>query len=91
MLKSAAIPTKDATRSKLLAIEQALRAKGVTSLALFGSVARDEADEDSDVNLMFTYHGEFGMLAWASVVRQIQEALGRRVDVIPRKSFKAWV
>ena len=85
---NATIPTKEDTRSKLLAIEPELRAKGLTSLTLFGSVARDEAEEGSDVDLMFTYQGDFGMLGWGNVIRQIQDALGRRADVIPRKSIK---
>ncbi|MBS0275192.1 MAG: nucleotidyltransferase domain-containing protein [Proteobacteria bacterium] len=32
--------------------EPGLRARGVTALALFGSTARDEATEDSDVDVM---------------------------------------
>ena len=87
----AAMPTKDDTKAKLLAIERQLRAKGVTSLTLFGSVARNEAKKDSDVDLMFTYQGDFGMLAWGSVIRQIQDAVGRQADVIPRYSVKVWV
>ena len=86
-----AIPTRDDTKARLLAIEPGLRADGVTSLTLFGSVARDEADEESDVDLAFTYQGDFGMLSWGSVIRQIQDALGRKADVVPRSSIKARV
>ena len=85
------IPTRDDTKARLLAIEPRLRANGVTSLTLFGSVARDEADEESDVDLTFTYQGDFGMLTWGSVIRQIQDALGRKADVVPRSSIKATV
>jgi predicted nucleotidyltransferase len=34
----------------------ALQAMGVASLALFGSVARDEATEESDIDLLATYN-----------------------------------
>lgn len=85
------IPTKDETKARLLAIEPQLRANGVTSLTLFGSVVRDEADEESDVDLMFTFQGDFGMLTWGSVIRQIQDVLGRKADVTPERSIKARV
>ena len=40
---------------------------------------------------MFTYEGDFGMLTWGNVIRQIQDVLGRKADVVPRSSIKAWV
>lgn len=89
--KVSTIPTRDDTKARLLAIEPQLRADGVTSLTLFGSVARGEADEQSDVDLTFTYQGDFGMLTWGRVIRQIQDALGRKADVVPTSSIKTRV
>lgn len=44
--------TRDSAISGLRACVDALGAMGVASLSLFGSTARDEADEDSDLDLV---------------------------------------
>lgn len=45
--------------------EPALRAHGVESLSLFGSVARDEAGPESDVDLLVEFDGRpIGMFAF---------------------------
>jgi hypothetical protein len=44
--------TRDDIFSTLRAHERELRAAGVTSLALFGSAARGEQREDSDVDVV---------------------------------------
>jgi len=48
------------TRDEALAVLNTLRADyirfGVKSLALFGSVARDEARSDSDVDILVEFH-----------------------------------
>ena len=43
--------TRDEVLAKLKSAEGALRALGVGELYLYGSVARDEADGESDVDL----------------------------------------
>ena len=55
----------------------------VKSLALFGSVARDEAGPDSDVDVLVTFDetpvGLFGIVA---LQLRLEELFGRRVDVV---------
>lgn len=61
---------------------------GVRSLALFGSVARDEAGPDSDVDVLVefegptTFDGHMGLLVF------LEDLLGRRVDVVTAKGIK---
>ncbi len=61
---------------------------GVKSLAVFGSVARDEARPDSDVDMLVEFeHGAtfdryFGLLEF------LEQLLGRRVDLVTRGSLK---
>jgi uncharacterized protein len=65
-----------------------LRAAGVLRLSLFGSVARDEATEESDVDvvvrledsIMKSGFGYFG--AMEGVRLKLQEIIGRPVDVV---------
>lgn len=60
-----------------------LRAMGVSSLSLFGSYARDEANEDSDVDLLVEFDGRpIGLFEYAGIQIQLQEWLGvSRVDL----------
>jgi predicted nucleotidyltransferase len=59
-----------------------LEAMGVTSLALFGSVAHDEAGPDSDVDVIIDVRRPFGLFELAAVHLRLEEIFGRKVDVI---------
>jgi predicted nucleotidyltransferase len=58
-----------------------LESMGVTSLALFGSVARDEAGPDSDVDVIIDVRHPFGLFDLARVHLRLEEILGCKVDV----------
>ncbi len=67
---------------RLLAERRAeLDQMGVTSLALFGSVARDEAGPDSDVDVIIDVRRPFDLFDLAAVHLRLEEILGCRVDV----------
>ena len=73
----------------LHAHREKLRQRHVTSLALFGSVARDEARPDSDVDLLVEFDGSpVGLLDYVALRRYLAEILGRRVDLATRKDLK---
>lgn len=60
---------------------------GIVSLALFGSVGRDEADASSDIDLLFTHRRPFGLLSLARATQRISELLdGADIDLVPRDS-----
>jgi uncharacterized protein len=80
--------------TKLRAHENELRAAGVTSLALFGSAARGEQHEDSDIDVVvrlsdearrggFAYFGRIDSLS-----RRLAEILDRPVDVVAEPIIK---
>lgn len=64
-----------------------LRNLGVLSLSLFGSAARDEATESSDIDIAVCLaEGPHGFAYFARLDRieaRLTELLGRRVDVVP--------
>ena len=65
-----------------------LESSGVTAMFLFGSVARDEAGTDSDVDLFFDYsNGRFSLIELARIKRRIQDILGVSADVMTRDSL----
>ncbi len=69
------------------ASEARLRARGVKSLAVFGSFARGEAGPDSDVDLLVEFDRPIGLFRLVQVQLDLEEILGRRVDLVPRNSL----
>ena len=65
-----------------------LRRLGVERLYLFGSTARDEAREDSDVDLFFDYErGKLGLFELMEVKEETSRILGRKADIMTRDSL----
>ncbi len=63
---------------------------GIRSLALFGSFLHGDADEGSDVDLLFEMEPErrIGLLALAGMAQELSALLGHRVDFVPREGLK---
>ena len=61
---------------------------GVRSLSLFGSVARDEARPDSDVDLVVEFEGPTTFDGHMGLLIFLEDLLGRRVDVVTAKGLK---
>ena len=71
---------------KLLVIPVAKKNK-LDSISLFGSYARGEAETDSDVDLLI-FGGDYnGLFDFLDIKEQFEEALGKKVDLISRKSL----
>lgn len=72
-------------RDDVLAIVAAhreqLQAMGVKSLDLFGSVARDEAGLDSDVDFLVEFDRPVGLFEFNQVQLYLEDILGHRVDI----------
>ena len=61
---------------------QICRENGVAKLEVFGSTARGDANEDSDVDLLVEFSKRKSLLALVSLERKISAALGRKVDLL---------
>ena len=71
----------------LRAHEAELRAEGISHVYLFGSVARGEADEKSDIDLFYDYLSpKFSLLDFMRVQDRLTEILGPKVDAMTRDS-----
>jgi predicted nucleotidyltransferase len=55
---------------------------GVTDIKVFGSVARGDAREDSDVDFLVEVGPEHSAFFPGGLVADLEEILGRRVDVV---------
>ena len=75
---------RDAALSRLRSFEPRLRARGVSSLYLFGSTARDEAGERSDLDLLFEYDpaSRFSLFTQADLIEELTAAIGTKVDLV---------
>ena len=55
---------------------------GARDVRVFGSVARGEAREDSDIDLLVEFAPGRTLLDQAALALDLQELLGRKVDVL---------
>ena len=79
---------RDEAISRLQQHEADLRKLGVEHLYLFGSTARGEATDDSDVDLFFDYQkGKLGLFELMDVKEYAAGILGRKTDIMTRDSL----
>ncbi len=80
--------TRDEAISRLRRHEADLKRLGVEHLYLFGSTARNEADDDSDVDLFFDHEkGKLGLFEVMDVKERAASILGQKADVVTRNSL----
>ena len=61
---------------------------GVTTLALFGSIVRDEAADGSDVDILVRFDGPATSQRCFGVQFYIEDLLGRPVDLVTDKALR---
>jgi len=60
----------------------------VSRLSLFGSFARNEGREDSDVDLLVEFSRPIGLFQFVRLQRELGERLGRRVELVTLAALK---
>ena len=75
--------------TRLKRCADAVKARGATSLYLFGSAARDEAKADSDLDLFVDYDPQkkFSLVDLVGIKLFLEDSLGVTVDVTTRDSL----
>jgi uncharacterized protein len=70
--------------AKLKPFERHLRERGIKALYLFGSTARNEARDTSDIDLLFDYdlNSSFSLFDQAGLMLDLSDQLGSKVDLI---------
>lgn len=64
-----------------------LKKYDVSRASLFGSVVNGESTEKSDIDLLVEFRGEKSLLDLAGLKIELEELLGRRVDVLTYNSL----
>ncbi|WP_237022344.1 MULTISPECIES: nucleotidyltransferase family protein [unclassified Halomonas] len=62
---------------------------GVRSLSLFGSMSRDEARDDSDVDILVSFDGPATSARYFGVQFYLEDLLGHPVDLVTDKALRA--
>jgi uncharacterized protein len=81
--------SRDEIIARLRSTAPALRAEGVTKLAIFGSRAREDAREDSDLDVLIEVDPEakFSLLNLSGVGLIVEDATGLKTQVSMRRSL----
>ncbi|WP_198805663.1 nucleotidyltransferase family protein [Leptolyngbya sp. BL0902] len=68
--------------------QTALKDLGVRSLALFGSVARDETTPTSDIDILVELEPPITFDRYMDIKFYLEDNLGKKVDLVSWKSLK---
>ena len=60
-------------------------ALGIERIGLFGSFARDEGRDDSDIDIIITL-SKPDLFQYAAIARQLETVFGRHIDLVSSKS-----
>ena len=74
--------TIDHLRAKREDLLNLARKHGVTSVKVFGSIARGEEEEASDIDLLVTTGPEVSAWFPAGLILDLEQLLGRPVDIV---------
>ena len=57
-------------------------------MRVFGSAAGGDADETSDVDFLVEFEPGTSLLQHGAMIAELEELLGRKVDVAPEKTLR---
>jgi predicted nucleotidyltransferase len=84
--------TKNVVIETLRANEATIRSYGVRRLGIFGSVARDEHSEQSDIDLLVEFQkGTKTFDNFIHLVFFLEELLGRKVELVTTDSLSPYI
>ena len=66
-------------------INKILKKHGVVRAGIFGSYARGEQNEKSDIDILVKFDGS--LLTLVGIERELKESLGKKVDLLTYKSI----
>ena len=72
-------------------ITEICRENDIVMLGVFGSVARGEATEKSDIDLLVKFSERKGLLALIRLERLLSEAFGRKVDLLTESAISPYI
>jgi predicted nucleotidyltransferase len=79
-------------RDQILALlkshKRQLKKYGIHSLSIFGSVARNQARKNSDIDILVDFEKPVGLFEYARLKMYLEELLGREVDLVTPEALR---
>lgn len=72
-------------------LQEICRHNDVTMVGVFGSVARGEATEQSDIDLLVSFSKRKSLLDLVRLEREIADALGKKVDLLTENAISPYL
>jgi predicted nucleotidyltransferase len=82
------VMTRDDLIERLAASRSQWVSFGVSAIFVFGSAARNEAREQSDVDLLVDFERPVGLFEFMHLRRVLSDLVGRPVDLVTRAALK---
>jgi predicted nucleotidyltransferase len=79
---------RDEVLARLSGYRAELKEYGVKSLAIFGSVARNEATEESDIDILVEFCRPVGLFEFVRIKARLEKILDRPVDLVTPEALK---
>ncbi len=73
------------------AIREICEKNGITFVGVFGSLARKEDNEQSDVDLLISFEVEKSLLDLVRLEREFAQVVGRDVDLLTKSSLSKYL
>ncbi len=61
---------------------------GVKEIGIFGSFVREEAREDSDIDILVEFEKPVGFFKFLELEEYLSHLIGRKVDLVSKKALK---
>ena len=86
------VSTKDDINKVIIDNQVQLKSLGAKSFGLFGSFARNEANEDSDVDMIVEFRdGQKTYDNFIELAELLENLLGRRVELVTESSLSKYI
>ena len=82
--------TKEEIIQKLKEIKPLLKQKyNLTEIALFGSYARDEQTEKSDIDILVDFNDRIDGFNYIRLAHELEDLFHHKIDIVSRRGIKA--
>jgi hypothetical protein len=86
------VTIKEAAFAKLRsALPELKRQWPIKSLGVFGSFARDDARDESDIDILVEFDQPIGLFEFFRLEEALEKIMGRRVDLATRAALKPFM
>jgi uncharacterized protein len=79
---------RDRILAQLKSRKRRLKKFGIHSLSVFGSVARDQADENSELDILVDFERPVGLFEFARLKMYLEDVLERPVDLVTPEALR---